>query len=197
MNSKSEINMPKDVEYIIDTLNKKGFKAYIVGGCVRDVLLGKQPSDWDIATDAQPEDVKLMFGKIIETGIKHGTVTAVINGCNYEITSFRAPSSVKTATIKEDLGFRDFTINAIAYHPKEGIIDPFSGIQDMKRSIIRAVVSAEDRFREDPLRMLRAIRLNSTLGFEIDSAVLLTIKENCRLIQRISRRESGMNCQKY
>jgi len=186
MNSKIEINMPKDVKYIIETLNNKGFKAYIVGGCVRDVLLDKAPTDWDIATDAQPQDVKLMFDKIIETGIKHGTVTAVINGCNYEITAFRAPSSVKNPSIKDDLGFRDFTINAIAYHPKEGIIDPYSGIEDLKKTVIRAVSSPEDRFHEDPLRMLRAVRLSSRLEFEIDKSVLSSIKRNCKLIERVS-----------
>ncbi|CDG36065.1 metal dependent phosphohydrolase [Acetivibrio thermocellus BC1] len=186
MKGKIEINMPKDVSYIIDTLNNRGFKAYIVGGCIRDAILGKVPADWDVATDAQPEDVKLIFDKIVETGIKHGTVTAVINGCNYEITTFRAPSSAKIPTIKDDLGLRDFTINAMAYHPEEGIIDPFLGMQDMEKSVIRAVGSPEDRFHEDPLRMLRAVRLSSTLGFEIDRSVLSAIKENCKLIEKVS-----------
>lgn len=187
MNNRIQINMPQDVAYIINTLNQNGFKAYLVGGCVRDSLLGKAPKDWDIATDAQSENVKLMFGKIIETGIKHGTVTAVIDSYNYEITTFRSSSSISTATLKDDLRLRDFTINAIAYHPNEGIIDPFSGIQDIEKSIIRAVGSAKDRFREDPLRMLRAIRLSSILEFEIDSQVLSSIKENCDLIKGVSQ----------
>lgn len=187
MNKRIQINIPKDATYIIDTLNENGFDAYIVGGCVRDTLLGNIPKDWDITTNAQPEDVKLLFDKIIETGLKHGTVTAVINNCNYEITTFKAPPFNSTTTLKEDLGLRDFTINAMAYHPKEGIIDPFSGILDMQKSIIRAVGLPKDRFCEDPLRMLRAVRFGSILGFEIDSSTLLSIKENCKLIERVSQ----------
>lgn len=186
MSEKTDFSMPKEAVYIIDTLNKNSYKAYIVGGCVRDSVLGRTPKDWDITTDAKPEDVKHMFDKIVDTGIKHGTVTAVINGDNYEITTFRAPGSTDNLTIEDDLGSRDFTINAMAYHPKEGIIDPFSGLKDIENSIIRAVGEPKDRFMEDPLRMLRAVRFSSTLGFEIDKATLLSIKENSKLIENVS-----------
>ncbi|HOQ36749.1 MAG TPA: CCA tRNA nucleotidyltransferase [Acetivibrio sp.] len=186
MNRKMVFDIPEEIIHILDILNKNGFSAYIVGGCVRDILLGQTPKDWDITTDAKPEDVKRFFPRVFETGINHGTVTAVINDTNYEITTFRTSTYEETSTLTEDLSLRDFTINAIAYHPQEGIIDPFSGISDLEKSTIRAVGNPHDRFEEDPLRMLRAVRFSSTLGFKIDDSVLSSIKENCSKIEKVS-----------
>ncbi|NLP14171.1 MAG: CCA tRNA nucleotidyltransferase [Clostridium sp.] len=186
MNKKIVFDIPAQTSHIIKTLNKNGFDAYIVGGCIRDIVLGQTPQDWDITTNAKPDDVKRLFPKVFETGIKHGTVTAVINGTNYEITTFRASNSITPPTLMEDLSFRDFTMNSIAYHPNAGIIDPFSGLSDIEELIIRAVGKPDERFEEDPLRMLRAVRFSSTLGFEIDVSVLSSIKQNSGNIERVS-----------
>ena len=120
-------DIPAQTKPYNETLNKNGFDAYIVGGCIRDIVLGQTPQDWDITTNAKPDDVKRLFPNVFETGIKHGTVTAAIDGTNYEITTFRSFNSITPSTLMEDLGLRDFTMNAIAYHPNVGIIDPFSG----------------------------------------------------------------------
>lgn len=191
------IQMPENVEYIIETLNTCGHEAYIVGGCVRDSILGRKPGDWDITTSARPEQVKNCFSKTIDTGLKHGTVTVVLNGENFEVTTFRIegeyednrrPSSVEfTSSIEEDLSRRDFTSNAIAYHPQKGYVDPFDGRKDIDKKVIRAVGDAGQRYREDALRMLRAIRFSAQLNFEIDAAAFAAIKENAHLIQRISQ----------
>ncbi|MFZ5988357.1 MAG: CCA tRNA nucleotidyltransferase [Bacillota bacterium] len=186
MNSKINIGIPEEVIYIIDTLNMNNYKAYIVGGCVRDSIMGKEPKDWDVTTEAKMDEIKSLFGKTIDTGIKHGTVTVVLNKNNYEITTFRALSEDNPITIEGDMRLRDFTINAIAFHPKEGFIDPFKGLKDIENSVIRAVGRAQDRFTEDPLRMLRAVRFSSTLGFEIDKETLISIKHNSQLISTVS-----------
>ena len=190
------VNIPKDVLYILESLNKKGYEAYIVGGCVRDAILGRVPEDWDVTTSAKPEEVKLCFDKTFDTGIQHGTVTAVINKNNYEITTYRIedkyedcrhPSQVFfTEKLTDDLLRRDFTMNAIAYHPKEGFKDPFGGIEDIAIKTIRGVGNPSERFNEDALRMLRAVRFSAQLGFEIEVETLKALEDNARLIQKIS-----------
>jgi tRNA nucleotidyltransferase (CCA-adding enzyme) len=188
--------LPGYVENILKCLNRNGFEAYIVGGCVRDCIMGRTPADWDISTSAKPQQVKDIFGKTYDTGLKHGTVTVVIGERSSEVTTFRVdgayedarhPSSVEyTASVEADLSRRDFTMNAIAYHPEAGFVDPFGGIGDIEAELIRTVGRAGDRFREDALRMLRAVRFSAQLDFSADNAVLLSIGENCGLIANIS-----------
>ena len=174
------MRLPKDVKLILDLLEEKGYEAYAVGGCVRDTLLGKKPKDWDICTNAKPNEVMSVFGgfQIIETGLQHGTVTVVVNSEGYEITTYRIdgeysdgrhPDAVEyTTNLAEDLSRRDFTINAMAYSEKEGIVDLFGGIEDLKSGKIKCVGVAKDRFNEDALRILRALRFASVLGFTIE-----------------------------
>ncbi len=190
------ILIPQRVQYILDTLQKHEHQAFVVGGCVRDSILGRVPGDWDIATDAVPEEIKQLFPKTVDTGIKHGTVTIIIDGDSYEVTTyrvdgeyldFRKPESVSfTSSIEEDLSRRDLTINAIAYNPLIGIVDPFGGIVDIEAGIIRTVGDPDKRFREDALRMLRAVRFSAQLGFSIDEITIKSIEKNCRLIENIS-----------
>lgn len=170
------IKIPSAVQHILDTLEGCGYDAYVVGGCVRDSLMGKEPKDWDVTTSATPEQTKACFDKTIDTGIKHGTITVMLDGVGYEVTTFRTdgkytdcrrPDCVTfTASIEEDLARRDFTMNAIAYHPTKGFIDPWGGRDHIKSMSIYAVGKSYDRFTEDPLRMLRAVRFVSRLGFE-------------------------------
>lgn len=193
----NSIEIPIDVFEILEVLNKHEFEAFVVGGCVRDSILGKTPKDWDITTNASPESVKRMFEKTVDTGIKHGTVTVVINSTNYEVTTFRIdgkytdnrrPEDIKfTSSLKKDLNRRDFTMNAIAYHPEIGFVDPFGGKNDINNCIIRAVGSPSRRFQEDALRMLRAIRFSAQLNFMIDENTLKAIKSNGHLIKNISQ----------
>lgn len=181
---------------MIKTLNSAGYGAYIVGGCVRDSMMGRTPADWDIATSATPQDVKDLFDKTLDTGIKHGTVTVLYGGEGFEVTTFRVdgryedsrrPASVAfTGSVEADLSRRDFTMNAIAYHPETGFIDPFDGIGDIAGGLIRTVGCADDRFREDALRMLRAVRFSAQLDFTVDAAALASIGRNGRLIEKIS-----------
>ncbi|MBQ8209505.1 MAG: CCA tRNA nucleotidyltransferase [Clostridia bacterium] len=192
------IQLPSSIERILDYLNNAGYKAYAVGGCVRDTFMGKTPHDWDITTEASPEQIKEVFSdfRTIDTGIKHGTVTVICEHTPVEITTFRIdgeytdnrhPDSVKfTKDVKEDLARRDFTVNAIAYNPQEGVIDPFGGIEDIKKGIIRCVGSPDKRFNEDALRILRAIRFASTLGFEIEKTTSESIIQNENLISGIA-----------
>lgn len=190
------ISLPHKVQYILDTLQKQGHQAFVVGGCVRDSILGKTPMDWDIATDALPEKVKLLFAKTIDTGIKHGTVTIMLEGESFEVTTcridgeyldFRKPARVCfTSSIVADLSRRDFTVNAMAYNPSEGIIDPFGGIEDIEGGIIRTVGDTDKRFSEDALRMLRAVRFSAQLGFSISESTLQSIERNSRLMKKIS-----------
>ena len=189
--------IPSDVKYIIDTLYHNGFEAFIVGGCVRDFLLNVTPKDFDITTSALPEDILKLFNKTIPTGIDHGTVTVVLNKENFEVTTFRKdgdyldhrkPSSVEfVSNIKEDLSRRDFTVNALAFNEKVGVIDYFNGISDLKNKVIRAVGNPDTRFKEDALRMLRAIRFSSQLDFIIDEDTLSAIRSNKDLINNISK----------
>ena len=181
---------------IIDKLNKASFEAYLVGGCVRDMLMGKPPKDWDITTSATPEEVKSIFDKTFDTGIEHGTVTVVIGGGNYEVTTYRIDGDYKdfrhpeevafTQTLKEDLLRRDFTMNAIAYHPDEGYVDYFGGKEDIERKIIKGVGDPVKRFNEDALRMMRAVRFACQLGFDIENETFGALKNNSSLIAHVS-----------
>lgn len=194
---KKQMGIPQDVNKLIEVLNAHGYEAYAVGGCVRDSLLGRIPEDWDIATDAKPEEIKELFAKTIDTGIKHGTVTVLFNQMHYEITTYRIdgeyadnrhPQWVQyTDSLKSDLSRRDFTVNAMAYHPSEGLIDPFLGLQALENRIIKAVGNPDARFQEDALRMLRAIRFSAQLNFEIEALTLSSIKSNNALITHISQ----------
>lgn len=195
MNNK--IKIPVDVTNILNKLHNGGYEAYVVGGCVRDTLIGKQPQDWDIATSATPQDVKTLFEHTYNTGIEHGTVTVVVRKNRYEVTTyrieseyldFRRPSKVEfSKSIVEDLGRRDFTINAIAYNGINGIVDPFNGTNDIKNKIIRCVGNAEERFNEDALRMLRAIRFVCQLDFEIEDRTFQGIVNNKQLITKVAK----------
>ena len=190
------INTPKEVKLIIDTFYKNNFEAFMVGGCVRDILLGNLPKDYDITTSAKPEITISLFDKTIPTGLKHGTVTVLINNEPYEVTTYRTegkyidnrrPSSVDFVTdIKEDLSRRDFTINSLAYNQKVGLIDYFNGTDDIKNKIIRCVGNADKRFKEDALRMLRAVRFSCQLNFDIEENTYTAIKNNYKLIKNIS-----------
>lgn len=188
--------LPEDVLYILKTLNQGGYEAYIVGGCVRDTILHTIPKDWDITTSAQPEETKKLFPRTFDTGIQHGTVTVVLNHTNYEVTTYRVegkyedcrrPSSVSfTKNLREDLLRRDFTMNAIAYHPEEGYQDPFHGMEDIQAKTIRGVGEAALRFQEDALRMLRCVRFAAQLGFTVENETYHSLCENIKLIQKIS-----------
>ena len=181
------MEIPQAVERIIQTLEENGFEAFAVGGCVRDTLLGRTPEDWDITTSAQPEEVKKLFRRTIDTGIQHGTVTVLENRTGYEVTTYRIdgiyedgrhPKSVEfTSDLLEDLKRRDFTINAMAYSHKTGIIDAFGGMEDLKNGMIRCVGCARDRFTEDALRILRAIRFSAQLGFSVEEKTLEAVAE--------------------
>ena len=177
----NEIVLPSAVEFILRRFKDNGFRADIVGGPVRDHILGDIPGDYDITTNALPENTKELFSdiKVIETGIKHGTLTLLVDGIGYEVTTYRIdgeyrdsrhPERVEfTSDIKKDLSRRDFTMNAIAYNPDDGITDPFGGEKDIKAKLIRAVGDPEKRFSEDALRILRCIRFAASLGFEIEN----------------------------
>ncbi len=190
------MNMPGQVSYIIKTLENAGFEAYIVGGCVRDFLLGKSPKDWDITTSALPLETKKLFPHSYNTGIQHGTITVVIDKVNYEVTTyridgkyvdFRHPSEVTfTSKIEEDLSRRDFTMNAVAYNEKFGFQDPFDGLGDIKNHVIRAVGDADKRFKEDALRMLRCVRFSAQLDFEIEKKTYDSVLRNSALIKNVS-----------
>lgn len=191
------MQIPEHVSFIIHKLEESGFEAYAVGGCVRDTLLGRVPGDWDITTSALPEQVKSLFRRTIDTGIEHGTVTVMLGKEGYEVTTYRVdgdyhdgrhPSSVTfTPSLIEDLKRRDFTINAMAYRPGDGIVDCFDGISDLENKIIRCVGNPEERFQEDALRMLRAVRFAAQLGFTIEEntkAAITKLAGNLRLISK-------------
>ena len=177
------MRLPENILKAINILSGGGFEAFVVGGCVRDMIMGKVPDDYDITTNALPGQTVECFKdyKVIETGIKHGTVTVVIDGENIEITTYRVdgeyldnrrPENVRfTGSLEEDLKRRDFTMNAIAYSPDKGIIDPLGGEQDIKNGLIRCVGDPDKRFNEDGLRILRALRFSSQTGFLIDGVV--------------------------
>ena len=173
-----KISLPKDVEYIINTLQRAGYEAYAVGGCVRDTILNREPDDWDITTSAKPMEIKKLFPVTIDTGIQHGTVTVLRNHVGYEVTTYRIDGEyadnrhpkevIFTASLKEDLLRRDFTINAMAYNHEDGIIDEYGGLNDISDGIIRCVGNPYDRFSEDALRIMRAVRFSAQLGYRIE-----------------------------
>ena len=176
-----KINIPAGAKAIINTLTTSGYSAYVVGGCVRDSLLGLVPHDWDICTSATPEQVSVCFQgqRIIETGLKHGTVTIMDGRVGYEVTTFRTDSTYSdnrhpdgvrfTLSLEEDLARRDFTVNAMAYNDEAGLIDPFGGQESLERRLISCVGAPADRFCEDALRILRALRFSATYDFDIDA----------------------------
>lgn len=192
-----KISLPKEVKHIIDILTQNGYEAYAVGGCVRDSILGRVPGDWDITTSALPQQVKALFRRTIDTGIQHGTVTIMLGKNGYEVTTYRIdgkyedsrhPESVEfTPNLEEDLERRDFTINAMAYNDENGVVDIFGGIDDIRNRIIRCVGNAHDRFTEDALRILRAVRFSAQLGFEIDKATKDAARELAPTLVKISR----------
>lgn len=191
-----KINMPENANRIIHTLQNAGYEAYIVGGCVRDAVLNKEPDDWDITTSAKPIEVKKLFNRTIDTGLRHGTVTVMFGKEGYEVTTYRVdgkyedhrrPNSVTfTSSLIEDMKRRDFTINAMAYNDEEGIVDHFHGVEDLYKHIIRCVGEPKDRFDEDALRILRALRFSAQLDFDIDEKTEEAIKNQAKYLEDIS-----------
>ena len=192
------IHLPEYVENVLGRLTRAGYRAYAVGGCVRDSLLNREPNDWDICTSALPEETQALFAeeRTIPTGIKHGTVTLLVGGNPLEITTFRTedeysdfrhPDEVRfVRDIREDLARRDFTVNAMAYNPIDGLVDDFGGQKDLENGIIRCVGAPEIRFTEDALRVLRALRFAARYGFSIEEKTAQAMR-NCKaLLQNIS-----------
>ena len=196
MDKNAKISLPAKVARILNTLGEHGYEAYAVGGCVRDSLLGRTPQDWDITTSARPEQVKALFRHTIDTGIQHGTVTVMLEHEGFEVTTYRIdgeyedarhPKEVAfTANLLEDLKRRDFTINAMAYNEVTGLVDAFDGIGDLERGVIRCVGNAMERFSEDALRMLRAVRFAAQLGFSIEQETQEAIAGLAGNIKKVS-----------
>lgn len=192
------ISIPDNVKIILDRLKNAGFEAYCVGGAVRDSIMGVTPGDWDITTSALPEETRELFKdfRTVDTGLKHGTLTVIIDRTPYEVTTFRIdgeygdnrhPKKVTfTGKICDDLARRDFTVNALAYNEESGLVDLYGGQRDIYNSIIRTVGNADTRFNEDGLRIMRALRFSSTLGFEIEEETKKSIHKNKDLLQNIS-----------
>ena len=187
---------PRNVREIIQTLNGCQYDAFIVGGCVRDFLMGKTPKDWDIATSATPPQVKSLFARTFDTGAAHGTITVLLRGMGCEVTTFRIdgaytdsrrPDSVRfTSDLEADLARRDFTMNAIAYHETQGFVDPFGGMADIRARLIRGVGEPSARFGEDALRMMRAVRFSAQLGFDIEAETYKALAAQAALLAKIS-----------
>lgn len=190
------MKIPEHAGQILKVLNQNGFEAYVVGGCVRDALLDRPAGDWDITTSASPRQVKALFAHTIDTGIAHGTVTVMLEGEGYEVTTYRIdgayldgrhPSFVTfTACLEEDLKRRDFTINAMAYHPQTGLVDLFDGQADLKKRRIRCVGDPKERFTEDALRMMRALRFSAQLDFTIEADTAAAIAELAPRLSMVS-----------
>lgn len=190
------IQLPNAVRHIIETIEQAGFEAYAVGGCVRDSILGRIPDDWDITTSAKPEDIKRIFRHTVDTGIQHGTVTVLINKECYEVTTYRIDGEYEdsrhpkevifTPLLAEDLKRRDFTINAMAYNETKGLIDLFGGRDDIKAGMIRCVGNPMERFGEDALRIMRAVRFSAQLGYQIEANTEVAIKELAHTLKHIS-----------
>jgi len=182
----------KDIDpgalFITKRINDSGYEALVVGGCIRNLIMGEEAHDWDITTNAAPDEISRAFKefKVIPVGKKFGTVTIVINHINYEVSTFKKNKSVPTPSLFEDLRHRDFTMNALAWREGEGVIDYFNGLEDIKQKTIRGVGDPVERVEEDPLRMLRAIRLACEFDFKIDKATLQAIEENSSLIKKVS-----------
>ncbi len=192
-----QILLPDYVKKCINVLNRAGVEAFCVGGAVRDIIMGcRQPHDFDIAVNCPPEKTLALFTHAVPTGIKHGTVTVIVDGHPIEVTTYRIdgkysdsrhPESVKfTSDITDDLSRRDFTVNAIAYNDEYGILDPFDGFGDIKRRLLRTVGDPDKRFREDALRIMRAFRFSSQLGFEIEKSTARSAVNNSHLLRNIS-----------
>ena len=193
------LDIPAPARMVLEQLHNAGFAAYVVGGCVRDSLLGRVPGDWDITTAARPEQVHQTLAGIpvLDTGLQHGTVTAVLDGMRLEITTFRTegaysdhrrPDSISFAeTIEEDLSRRDFTVNAMAFSPKTGLIDPFGGQIDLEKGILRAVGDPQKRFDEDALRILRGLRFAARLQFAIEPATAAAMEEQKHLLHALAQ----------
>lgn len=197
MVTKTAMKIPGNVERIIRTLNDHGYEAYAVGGCVRDTLLDRKPGDWDITTSARPQEVKELFRRTIDTGIQHGTVTVMMDRTGYEVTTYRIdgeyedgrhPKQVEfTSSLIEDLKRRDFTINAMAYSHETGIVDEFGGVEDLNAKTIRCVGDPMERFTEDALRILRAIRFSAQLDFTIEEQTWNAIRVIAPNIAKVSK----------
>lgn len=196
MSSNIRIDVPEKAKKVVNTIQAAGFEAYVVGGCVRDSVLGRQPQDWDITTSAKPEQVKALFPRTIDTGLQHGTVTVMQDREGFEVTTYRIDGEyedsrhpkevVFTPNLEEDLKRRDFTINAMAYNEEKGLVDIFGGMEDIRFGRIRCVGRAEERFGEDALRMLRAIRFSAQLGYEIDEETKQGIRRLAPTLKNIS-----------
>lgn len=192
-----QIQIDHGAAWVVEQLEAAGYEAYVVGGCVRDALMGITPKDWDITTSARPEQVKAVFPVTFDTGIEHGTVSVRYEHETYEVTTYRIdgaytdhrrPTEVAfTSQLYEDLARRDFTINAMAYHPQRGLIDYFEGQRDLKEKCIRCVGKAEERFEEDALRMLRAIRFAARLQFTIEPNTFAAIQTKAEGLAHVSR----------
>ena len=191
------IEIPDKVGFIISKLEEAGFEAYAVGGCIRDSILGREPEDWDITTSALPKDIKACFKRTVDTGIEHGTVTVLLGDNSFEVTTYRVdgeyrdlrhPTEVSfTNRVAEDLRRRDFTINAMAYNPATGLLDLFEGRKDLEAGIIRCVGVPDERFSEDALRILRAVRFAAQLGFEIEPGTAKAISGHAANLKAVSR----------
>lgn len=187
MQNEVMIQLPEKVNYIIETIMNAGYEAYAVGGCIRDMILGRTPDDWDITTSAKPEQIKALFGRTIDTGIQHGTVTVMLDKEGFEVTTYRIDGEYEdnrhpkevifTANLAEDLKRRDFTINAMAYNGEAGLVDVFEGMKDIERKTIRCVGDPTQRFGEDALRIMRAVRFSAQLGYEIEADTLEAMRE--------------------
>ncbi len=192
------MKLPSGVMHIMSCLTRAGYHVYVVGGCVRDALRGISPHDYDMTTDATPEEMQTVFRnhRVVETGIRHGTLTILWEGTSYEVTTYRVDGDYRdhrhpddvtfTRSLTEDLARRDFTMNAIAYHPDEGYIDPFHGYADIEAGIVRAVGDPHRRFEEDALRILRALRFASVLGYAIESATVAAAFDKKDLLRHVS-----------
>ena len=196
MQNTTIIQLPEKVKYIIDTIMEAGYEAYAVGGCIRDSILLREPSDWDITTSASPYQVKELFRRTLDTGIKHGTVTVMLDKEGFEVTTYRIdgeyedgrhPKEVTfTRNLTEDLKRRDFTINAMAYHEKDGLVDIFGGLEDIRCKMIRCVGDPVERFSEDALRMMRAVRFSAQLGYRIEEETSNAIRVLAPDLKKIS-----------
>lgn len=200
--------MPSCVEEILRRLNREGFDAYVVGGCVRDLLMGKKPSDWDVCTSAEPDEIKRCFTdfETLDIGMRHGTVAVLAGKLTVEITTYRVdgpytdgrrPDSVAfTKSLTEDLARRDFTVNAMAFHPEKGLADPFGGQTDLQKRQIRCVGEPEKRFSEDGLRIMRGLRFSSVLGFEITVPTEEAMRRCVSLTEKVSRERISVELSK-
>ena len=193
-----ELALSRGAAYVLCALRAAGYEAYVVGGCVRDSLLGRRPGDWDVTTSALPEETKAVFSgaPVIETGVRHGTVAVLVDGEPGEITTYRVdgpysdgrrPDSVAfTRSLQEDLARRDFTVNAMAWSPGTGLVDPFGGADDLRGKSIRCVGDPARRFQEDALRILRALRFSSSLGFSIEAETAAALRADRARLEKVS-----------